>query len=55
MFTIAVIFAAVVMVMFGAPAYTFNETGVVGTIEVIKMGVTIEEFSVRVFGGTYVQ
>lgn len=41
------------MVMFGAPDYTFNETGVEGTIEVVKMGVTIEDFSVRVFGGMY--
>ena len=39
--------------MFGAPAYTFNETGVVETIEVVKMGATIENFSVRVFGGMY--
>ena len=46
-----VIFAAVVTVMFGAPTYTFNETGVVGTIEVVKMGATSEDFSVRVFGG----
>ena len=37
--------------MFGAPTYTFNETGVVGTIEVVKMGATSEDFSVRVFGG----
>ena len=33
------------------PSYTFTESGVVGTVEVVKSGVASADFSVRVSGG----
>ena len=36
---------------FVRPSYTFTESGVVGTVEVIKSGVASADFSVRVSGG----
>ena len=33
------------------PSYTFTESGVVGTVEVVKSGVASADFCVRVSGG----
>ena len=41
----------VVTVMFGRPAYTFTEDGVVGSIEVIKDGASDSPLSICVNGG----
>ena len=40
-----------VTVSFARPSYTFTENGVVGSIEVVKTGVSSAPFDVRVTGG----
>jgi len=38
--------------MFGAPSYTFSEDGIVGMVEVVKVGVSTVDIVVSVTGGT---
>lgn len=38
--------------MFGAPSYTFFEDGIVGMVEVVKVGVSTGDVVVSVTGGT---